>query len=162
MTRQLGWIIALSLILGIVAPVAIAQQECPPCVCPCATPLPPDVQPYKLEMGRIEDPTQPSMFAKLEQGQKLIAVEFIISNIAGDPLQVNPMYGTLVDTEGYSYRPQLAARDGGQLEMVTLNPGERARGWLAFAVPESAQPYYIKYDLDALGKRSLQSTASPE
>lgn len=151
------------LVILLVSTAFAQDTQCPPCVCPCATPLPPDVQQYSLEMGKIEDPAKPSMFATIEPGYKLVAVEFIISNVAGKPLQVNPMNATLVDTDGFSYRPELAGRDGGgQLPTVTLNQGEKVRGWVAFTVPEEAKPYYIKYDLDLLSGKALQSTAQPE
>jgi hypothetical protein len=40
----------------------------------------------------------------------------------------------------------VGGRDG-QLELMDLNPGEKVKGWVSFALPESATPASIKFEL---------------
>jgi len=118
----------------------------------------PTAQPeYTLALGQVEDPARVSEFVTLEPNHKLVAVEFIITNINGKPIDVNPLHGTMVDKEGYSYRCTLAARAGSQLDVVTLNRGEKVKGWIAFQTLPEARVNYIKYDLEPFGSLTIQS-----
>jgi hypothetical protein len=118
---------------------------------------------YLLSAVAVEDPTTPGMFYEPESGKKLIAVEIIVGNVSGEALSVNPLYATLLDSEGFTYQPELAGRDG-QIVTVYLGPGEKARGWVAFEVPEGATAASIKYAVDAFGSKVLQTslTQPPE
>ncbi len=102
---------------------------------------------YFVQGTAIEDPTKAGSLYQPEQGKKLVAVELVIGNISGDPIVTNPYNGTLVDTDGFTYRPELGGRDRGQLEMVELDQGQRVKGWISFQVPEAAKLASIKYDV---------------
>jgi len=156
------WIAVVCCLAFLAVPTVLAQgTECPPCVCPCATPLPPGAAQYTLQIGKIEDPATPGWLAKLEVGQEIVAVEFIISNVAGKPLDIDPTRGVMVDTDGFSYRGDLGLRDGTELDIMTLNPGEKARGWIGFQVPAEAKVSYIKFALGGFGDATMQSAPQP-
>jgi hypothetical protein len=118
---------------------------------------------YMLSAIAVEDPTTPGMFYEPESGKKLVAIEVIVGNASGETLSVNPLNATLVDSEGFTYQTELAGRDG-QIVTVDLGPGEKARGWIAFEVPEGAIPASIKYAVETFGSRVLQAslTQPPE
>jgi hypothetical protein len=65
------------------------------------------------------------------------------------------LYAILVDSNGFVYQPELAGRDG-QLDTVDLNAGEKAKGWVAFEVPENATPASIKYSVEMFSNKLLQ------
>lgn len=114
---------------------------------------------YSLSAVTVEDPTTPSGYYSrqygLEEGKKLIAVEIIVGNISGEMLSINPLNATLVDSEGFIYEPELAGRDG-QLGLFDLNAGEKAKGWVAFKIPEGATPASIKYEVEGFSGKFLQ------
>jgi hypothetical protein len=112
---------------------------------------------YLLSAITVEDPTTPSMFYEPKSGKKLIAVEIIVGNVSGESLGVNPLYATLVDSEGFTYQPELAGREG-QIVTVDLSPGEKAKGWIAFEVPEGATVASIKYAVESFGDKVLQAS----
>jgi hypothetical protein len=115
---------------------------------------------YLLSAITVEDPTTPGMFYQAREGYKLVAVEIIVGNVSGETLSVNPLYATLVDNEGFVYHPELAGREG-QILTVNLSPGEKARGWVAFEVPEGATVAGIKYAVDPFGGKVLQTSLIP-
>ena len=121
-----------------------------------ATPAPESAE-YTLEVVGVEDPTEEnSVFYEAEEGQKLVAVEIVVSNIEGETITVNPLNATLVDDEGFTYGAELAARDGGQIEVMDIAPGEKVRGWIPFEIPENAKPTSIKYSTSTFGGTTLQ------
>ncbi|MFH1085477.1 MAG: DUF4352 domain-containing protein, partial [Chloroflexota bacterium] len=100
-----------------------------------------------LSASVVEDPAKPGILYKPKEGTKLIAVEITIANDANEVLDVNPLYATLVDAQGFVYRLELAGRDG-QLQTVKLSKGEKAKGWVAFEVPKTAAVHSLKYQTD--------------
>ena len=110
---------------------------------------------YLLLAIMVEDPTTPGMFYQAKEGYKLVAVEIIVGNVSGETLSVNPLYAVLVDSNGFVYQPELAGRDG-QLATADLNVGERARGWVAFEIPEDTTPVIIKYLVEVFSDNWVQ------
>jgi hypothetical protein len=99
----------------------------------------------------VEDPTAPGKQYQPEPGKKLIGVEIIVGDVSGDILNVNPFFCHLVDSEGFTYEPEL----GGQhrsLPSVALRAGEKIGGWVDFEVPETAVAASLWYLVDPLGE----------
>lgn len=115
---------------------------------------------YALTGISVQDPATPGMLHTATSGKKLIAVDVIISNLAGEVLHVNPLNATLVDREGFVYQPELGGVDD-QIPTLDLNPGEKARGLIAFEVPESASAASIKYAIETFGDNFLQASLVP-
>lgn len=112
-----------------------------------------------LSAAAIEDPATPGMLYQAEAGKRLVAVEIIVGNVSGDSISVNPLNATLLDSEGFTYQPELAAYDGGQIATIGLSSaGEKVRGWIAFQVPENAELASIKYSVESFGNKFLQAS----
>ncbi len=92
----------------------------------------------------LADPATPGVLYTAEAGRRLVAVELIAGNESAEPFDVNVLNSTLVDAEGFTYTAELGAV-ADQMKLVTLAPGERVRGWVAFSIPAAAQPAAIKY-----------------
>jgi len=110
---------------------------------------------YSLSSTAVEDPTTPGVFYEAKEGYKLVAVEIVVGNVSGETLSVNPLDAILVDSSGFVYQPELAGRDG-QIATVDLNAGEKAKGWVAFSIPEDATPVSIKYVVEMFSDKFLQ------
>ncbi len=160
------WLIALLVLLtGCSSPptATLLQAACPTCqpapTCPPAataaaakaTEAPKGQAAYTLEGVAVDDPAAPGSLYEAEPGKKLVGVEVIISNVSGNEAETNPLYATLVDADGFNYRPDLGSLGKGQIEMVTLKPGDKVRGWIGFKIPDAAKPASIKYDVSFSG-----------
>ncbi len=110
---------------------------------------------YLLSAVNVEDPATPGMFYTPESGKKLVAVEIIVGVSSGDPLSVNPLNTVLLDSEGFSYQPELGGVDN-QLATVDISPGEKVKGWVSFSIPEEAMPSSIKYSIDFFGDAEIK------
>ena len=116
---------------------------------------------YSLSATSVEDPAPPGMLYDPKQGLKLVAVEIVVGNISGDQITVNPLNAILVDAGGFLYAPELAGRDG-QIELVDLTPGLKAKGWVAFSIPEDAVPTGIKYLVEPFSSAFLHAGLSSQ
>ncbi len=151
-------------IVGVVEPTPTARVMQPTntlgsvTIVPQATIIPATVPVqvhYALTVVAVENPTVPGIFSYPEIGNKLVAVEIILENIAGDMLSVNPLNASLVDSNGFVYSVELGGRDG-QIATTDLNVGEKIKGWAAFEIPDNAIPAKIKYELSWLSGEILQ------
>ncbi len=115
---------------------------------------------YALTALTVADPATPSMLYSPETGKKLVAIEIIVSNVSGDVLSVNPLYATLTDDGGFVYQTELAGVDG-QISTLELDPGEQAKGWLSYTIPETAKAASLKYETDILGTNILRAPLTP-
>lgn len=101
---------------------------------------------YFIQATAVEDPATPGMLYQAESGKKLIAVELVVGNVSGTAIMVNPLNATLLDGDGFTYQAALGGRDE-QLELLSLNPGEKARGWISFKIPNAAKVKSIKFNI---------------
>lgn len=116
----------------------------------------------ELAAYQVEDPTEPGSFYEKGEGMRLVAVEVELANVAIDPFTVNALDFVLQDEDGFTYQPELGGRDGGQISLVTLEPGERVRGWIAFELPEAAALRAVRYNpLFSFSDISLQTNLAP-
>jgi hypothetical protein len=99
---------------------------------------------YSLTAIGVEDPAKPGVLYQPSTGQRLVAVDVVVGNVSGDPLSVNLLSAVLIDQDGFTYQPELGGRDG-QLPTLDAFPGERARGWIAFEIPEGAVVTSLRY-----------------
>ena len=106
---------------------------------------------YSLSAVTVDDPAAPDIDMSYEPAPntRVVAVEMIVSCIACEELYVTVGSTDLVDVEGFVYQAERGMMaDHEDLESTNLGPGERARGWTAFEIPEDAAPAYIKYQMD--------------
>jgi hypothetical protein len=110
---------------------------------------------YSLSATNVEDPTTPSDFYESRQGYKLVSVEISLGNVSeAKSLSVIYYFASLVDNNGFVYEAEHGERDG-EINMLDLNVGERAKGWVSFTIPENATPAYLKYQLGFFSKDYL-------
>jgi hypothetical protein len=110
---------------------------------------------YILSAIKVEDPaTKPGYFYEQKEGNKLIAIEFIVGNSSGETFSSNVLYAVLVDTQGFSYGAESGIVDN-QIELLDVNQGEKVRGWAGFIVPEGTTPAYFKYAIRGSSKNTL-------
>lgn len=94
----------------------------------------------------VEDPAKADPTAyEPKPGTRLVGVELEMGCLAGS-YQFGPQLVNLIDTRDQSYErvPSVMA-DHEDLVVTTLRAGERLRGWLAFEVPEGAEPASLVY-----------------
>ena len=132
--------------------------EPPPANSPAPTPIPPialdpnlpklggtvEGSGYTLTAIAVEDPAQPGRIYTPVAGTRLIAVEVVITNVSGETFSTSPMWGILIDSQGYLYPSDFFGRDEA-LASMELKQGEKLRGWISFTIPESVTPVAMKY-----------------
>ena len=94
----------------------------------------------------VEDPANvDAEVYQLKPGTRLVAVEFEMGCLAGGH-QFGPQLAKLADTRGKTYDLVLnAMADHEDLAVTELHAGQRLRGWLAYEVPEGAEPASLVY-----------------
>lgn len=111
---------------------------------------------YSLSATAIQDPCAPSIIYEPKEGKRVIGVEIVLGNVSGaEPLSINPLYATLIDTEGYTYDPELGGCEE-QIATGDLNPGEKVRGIVGFELPVGAMPASIRYRAGIIDGVELQ------
>lgn len=100
---------------------------------------------YGLTAVEVVDPATPGIFTDVPDGQRLVSVIIILENIDNDePIQANPLFGQLVDDDGFVYNAELAGTDN-DLEAFDLQKGQKAQGGVSFLIPENATPAQFQY-----------------
>ena len=94
----------------------------------------------------VEDPAKANTETyEPKPGSRLLAVELEVGCLAGGH-EFGPQLTKLVDTRGKTYdRVPNAMADHEDLAVTVLHAGERSKGWLAFEVPEGAEPAHLVY-----------------
>lgn len=83
---------------------------------------------------------------------QFIKVPIVVRNIGYTSDHVNPLYFTIVDSNGRTYNTDSSTYAlGGYLEATTLQADTRTDGWLAFIVPKSEQELTLVYS-DGFGE----------
>ncbi|MEU7066135.1 DUF4352 domain-containing protein [Streptomyces sp. NPDC046161] len=98
---------------------------------PVKTPQDPAVQPSKAPEKKqpVTVTAQKAAFkaSVLAQGDGYTSVSVTVTNNSAKPINVNPLYFTITDTNGTKHASQLAA-DENQIDTVELAPGENITG----------------------------------
>jgi hypothetical protein len=93
---------------------------------------------YFFSASAFEDPAVPSRTYDPATGFRLVAVFFTVGNQAGGQIMLLETDFQLRDSKGILHEFEAAARPG-RFPAVTIDPGERAQGWIAFSIPEDVQ-----------------------
>lgn len=106
---------------------------------------------YSLAVLAIEDPaTRPGVFYEPVAGQKLVAIEFAVGNVANEIFSSNELYAVLIDEDGYLYRAANTMVED-SIELLDVAPGQNVRGWASFLLPSNAVPRSFKYEYGRSG-----------
>jgi hypothetical protein len=122
---------------------------------------------YYFAVTAFDASPAPGYSYEAEPGKRLVAVEVIIGNVSGTTIRSDEDDATLIDNEGFAYVTDSGMLNSGELERVSLNPGEKVKGWLGFVIPESATPARVKYEvhsdlvLQVAVPPALESKAQP-
>ena len=115
-----------------------------------------ELEGYSFAAVTVEDPATPGILYTPEEGTRLVAVEIVVGNVSAERITVNALNTTLLDAEGFTYVAELAGRDD-QISLVDLEPGQRAKGWVAFELPEDATPATVKYAVKSFSDLIMES-----
>jgi len=99
---------------------------------------------YSLSAVAIELNPKATMIYTPEAGKHLVAVLIVVGNISGEPHTANPLYLKLIDKEGFLYEADTSGVDM-QVPVFQIDKGERVKGWVAFSIPDNAEPATIRY-----------------
>jgi hypothetical protein len=111
---------------------------------------------YSFAAVAVTDPAPTGRFYEEVEGSRLVAVEVIVGNVSGETFSSNPLNATLLDSDGFSYLPELGAGQD-QLQLIEVQPGERVRGWIPFVIPNESSPASIKYEFSGFPTVELKS-----
>ena len=114
---------------------------------------------YAIIPLRIVDPAEPGILYKAEAGKRLVAVEVVFANIAGEVIDINPLKFTLFDAAGNEYDLDfMGAAD--QIGNVGLYPGERMQGLLSYKLPEGIIPTRLVFDKEFFSGDVIEANLS--
>ena len=78
-----------------------------------------------------------NQFITPNPGNRFVAVQVLYENTGTDPFDYNPFDWKLTDSAGFSYDSSFSGI-GPELNAGTIQPGEKARGYITYEVPTSA------------------------
>jgi hypothetical protein len=112
---------------------------------------------FSITATSVDDPCKAGILYKAKDGKRIIGVNVILANVSSDKkLSINPLYATLIDSEGFTYKAELAGCET-QIDTVDLAKGEKVRGVIPFEVPTDAKLASIKYATSLIGGDTLQA-----
>lgn len=85
-----------------------------------------------------------SQFQKAKPGRIYVVADVTVESVTREKAPYNPLYFKVKDADGYEYTASLISGDQG-LKTGELNPGEKARGTVAFDVPGEAKGLVLSY-----------------
>lgn len=98
-----------------------------------------------LTANAVERVASLSQFQKAESGKTFVTVDVTIENVARESAPYNPLYFKVKDADGFEYNATLNTGDQ-SLKSGDLKQGDKARGVVAFEVPESATGLIMSYE----------------
>ena len=108
----------------------------------------------KVVALKVVDTKPTDQFLTVDQGKRLVAVQFRLTNTGSAPYDDAPSNGAkVIDAKGQQYESDpffenIAA--GQQLPTnVKLAPGNKALGFLAFQVPKKAKVAQVQFSMDS-------------
>jgi hypothetical protein len=99
---------------------------------------------YALAALQLQDPALPGSLYQAQAGRRLVAVEVMLGNVAGERMLANGSSLLMRDEAGGNYQPDVLALDR-SLGASRLDAGERVKGWVAFHLPDGARPVSVHY-----------------
>jgi hypothetical protein len=103
--------------------------------------------PWYFAVHIVQDPYPGTMQAPQQPpaGTRYVAAEVEVINDADQALNFTPVEIRLRDESGLEYRGGGAIGAEPMINPRNLNPGERSRGWVWFALPVAAIPVELVY-----------------
>lgn len=99
-----------------------------------------------LTIVKIDRAKELGQFLKAEDGKVYLLAEAVVENAGRDEkTPYNPLYFKVKDTDGFEYNASLMGPDN-SLKSGDLDKGDKARGVVAFEVPETAKGLVLSYE----------------
>jgi hypothetical protein len=111
---------------------------------------------YTITVTKIVDPAPvTNEFLKPEAGKKHVAIEVLYENRTSDKtLDYNPYDWKVTDSDSYTYEPGVGSKTP-TLEMGTLNPGQKTRGWITFETAQEGQGFKAQFQPNWLSNENV-------
>jgi hypothetical protein len=94
----------------------------------------------------VNNAPAPDEFSTPESGKKFVTVEVLYENRTSDKqLSYNPFDWKLIDSDGYNYDLDINSPKEPTLQSGTINPGQKARGWVNFQTPKEAKDFKLQF-----------------
>lgn len=142
--------------------VSVTQPQSTEVILPTAPPEPTAAVAKQLitVSGKLLAKCTPSIIFEPKADKKLVGVQVTLKNNSSEIANVNPLYFSLVDSEGFVYAAQLASCDE-QIDTTKLASGQAIRGIVGFLIPLNASPKQIQYKPNIFNAPSIISELEP-
>jgi len=116
-----------------------------------------EAEQVSVVLHAITDPwTSESEFEQAPDGRRLVAFEVTIGFLDDNGSHMaNPFHFKLTDSADFAYAEVLGGPEP-SLNAVTLGPGQKTRGWIAFEVQAGTPLKELKYDADASTEEAVE------
>lgn len=105
---------------------------------------------YALRALAVEDPAQAAASYQASPDTRLVAVQVELENVSSDDaMAVDVANAVVTDDKGIDYQAVAGGREG-EVATGELKKGERAKGWIAFAVPKDSSLKSLTYRIGIL------------
>lgn len=101
---------------------------------------------YTLTATAVQDPAPAVSYYEPKPATRLVGVEIVLANEAGEVESTNLLNAVLIDADGFSYAADTGLIED-PMELIDLLPGTKLRGWVGFEVPISAKPARLRWDV---------------
>lgn len=110
---------------------------------------------YALRALAVEDPAQPTATYQPQPDTRLVAVQVEFENVSSDDAMAIDVSNAIVtDDQGIDYSAVPGAREG-EIAAGEIGKGEKASGWISFAVPKDARLKTITYRIGLISTIAL-------
>lgn len=105
---------------------------------------------YKLKVSNVKECKPKYSFnrTKLKKADRiLMGVEVMISSTSDKTFSVSSYHAKVTDKEGLTFKNSyMTSNCDPKLETITLNKGEKAKGWVVFEIPKDASGLKFQYE----------------
>jgi hypothetical protein len=134
--------VAVTIVSKPAQPVALAIE---PTLAPPSTATPNADIGVRMAVTTLYDPCETSSIYEPVAGRRPVGVEVALFNDTNSgKLAVNPLYFTLIGTDGLPYEPSLGTCDR-QIDLPDLVAGESVRGVVSFNLPPDVKAKAIRF-----------------
>jgi len=100
---------------------------------------------YTMQVTTYEEKAYYNSAFRPESGNKLIAVEFLLSNIWQSKVEYNALEFKIMDENSYEYRTVTFGFKKPYFSSGDVQSGRKERGWITFEVPKNSNKFEVKY-----------------
>lgn len=125
---------------------------------------------WEFSVYRFADPYEGLILRPetLEPEMRYVGAEVAVHNQSNDALAFTPGAIRLRDTDSIEYLSGTVIGESSRILDINMLPGERARGWVWFAIPEGAEIADLTYvapaprlSVDLTGVDNVEAEATP-